>query len=88
VAERIHVGFPEFIRNAFNLDLTVSIGITYGGSDYEDVYEILRNVDIALHDAKESGGNQIKIYNEIIHGKYTSMDAYREIMRLEIVPGK
>jgi diguanylate cyclase (GGDEF)-like protein len=86
VAERIHAGFPEYIKNAFGLDLTVSVGVTYGGSDYEDVYEILRNVDIALHDAKESGGNQIIIFNEIIHGKYVSVDAYREIMRLQVTP--
>jgi diguanylate cyclase (GGDEF)-like protein len=86
VAERIHAGFPEFMKDAFDLDLTVSVGITYGGSEYADVYEILRNVDIALHDAKESGGNLIIIFNEIIHGKYTSIDAYQEIMRLQVTP--
>jgi diguanylate cyclase (GGDEF)-like protein len=86
VAERIHAGFSPFIKEAFNLDLTISVGITYGGSEYENVYEILRQADIALYDAREGGGNQIKIFNEIIHGKYTSIDMYRQIARLQIMP--
>jgi diguanylate cyclase (GGDEF)-like protein len=86
VAERVHAGFAEFVQQEFTLDMTVSVGITYGGSEYSNVLEILRHVDIALYDAKLNGGNQIKIFNQIIHGKYSETDIYQSITRLKIMP--
>ncbi|WJG09519.1 bifunctional diguanylate cyclase/phosphodiesterase [Aliiglaciecola sp. LCG003] len=59
----------ERFRSPINVDnsrfyVSTSIGIAFTNSCDTDVAEIIRYADIAMYDAKSSGGNGYKLYNE------------------------
>jgi EAL domain-containing protein (putative c-di-GMP-specific phosphodiesterase class I) len=50
-----------------SLHLTTSIGIAMFPNDGEDLYTLLKNADIALYQAKDSGRNRFQFYNHIMN---------------------
>jgi len=55
-------------REAFNVNgmdvlVTASMGITVSPRDGEDVDRLLKNADLAMYDAKESGRNTFRFFN-------------------------
>ena len=67
IAERVrqHVEDHPYIAD-FEINVTVSIGIA-GYGDSENVstfYELLDKADQALYIAKESGRNQLRVYDK------------------------
>ena len=67
IAERVrqHVEDNPYIADDFEINVTVSIGIAgYGHSEnISTFYELLDKADQALYMAKESGRNQLRVYD-------------------------
>ncbi|MFT9819711.1 diguanylate cyclase [Lysinibacillus sp. NPDC056185] len=67
IAERVrqHVEDQPYIADDFEINVTVSIGIAgYGHSEnISTFYELLDKADQALYIAKESGRNQLRVYD-------------------------
>lgn len=49
------------------LEVTASIGIVIGGAGYESERDVLRDADVAMYKAKESGKNQYAIFDKHMH---------------------
>lgn len=65
VAERVLKTVSQSIYiKGFELQLTCSVGILQGLSGYSNPEDILRDVDIALHQAKSNGKFRYEIFNE------------------------
>src|SRR5439155_9567572 len=47
-----------------NVYSTASIGIAFGRHDYTDVYEIMRDADLAMYEAKSSGRDRTAIFDQ------------------------
>lgn len=69
VARRIH-GIMEQPFEIAHRDVyvTVSIGIAVSADRYRRAEEILRDADIAMYRAKESGRSRTKVFNQTMHG--------------------
>ncbi len=70
VAERL----KEILARPFNISgkeiyITVSIGIAVGSNSYEYSEDILRDADMAMYQAKESGKNCVEIYDKAMHDR-------------------
>ncbi len=65
------------IANPFEIDgrqifTSVSIGIAFGHSSYEDAGELLRDADIAMYYAKETNKSHV-IFDQIMHARAVSL---------------
>ncbi len=68
IAERIHQQFKHPLKiEGQELLISVSIGITIGREDYQQPEELLRDADIAMYQAKESGRSRHELFNKIMH---------------------
>ncbi|WP_019637279.1 sensor domain-containing protein [Paenibacillus fonticola] len=82
-AQRVIAGFKEPFRiNESDLQVSVSIGISYYPKDGSNTEEILRNADVAMYNAKEAG-----------KGKYVRFDpaflqTFNERVELEMQLGR
>jgi diguanylate cyclase (GGDEF)-like protein len=47
-----------------NVYSTASIGIAFGRPDYTDVYEIMRDADLAMYEAKSTGRDRTAIFDQ------------------------
>ncbi|NOQ14670.1 MAG: EAL domain-containing protein [Methyloprofundus sp.] len=62
---KIHAVFKQKIEVAnLEFSLSTSIGVSFFPEDGQSAQELLRNAGTALHEAKESGRNCARIYNE------------------------
>ncbi len=86
VADRILEELLSLFQNDFEIPLVVYIGLTFGGSDYSNIKEILQQVDIASYHASLKGENQFELYNTTLHQKYILPENYRKIRRLNLSP--
>ncbi len=73
----------EAIRAPFTIDghqinVTTSIGITFYPTDNSDTARLLKNADIAMYQAKDSGRNNFKFFTERMH---TELVEYHELER-------
>ena len=59
------------------LNVTTSLGIVLGPTDYSTPEALLRNASIALHRAKDAGRNRFKVFNSRM------LDQYNRRMRME-----
>ena len=63
LAQKILNIFDEpFFVDDYELYVTTSIGITYAPFDGEDILTLLKNADMAMYRAKESGRNDYYVY--------------------------
>lgn len=46
------------------VQLTASLGITLGAQESDTPEDLLRNADVAMHQAKEAGRNRFKVFNK------------------------
>ena len=70
IAERL----KEILARPFNINgkeiyTTVSIGIAASTNSYEQPEDILRDADMAMYQAKESGKNCVEIYDKAMHDR-------------------
>ena len=65
VAEKILLAFKEpFGLDGYNLEISVSIGISVFPKDSTDVNELIKHADTAMYSAKESGRNTYRFYTQ------------------------
>ena len=65
VAEKILAAFVEpFALGGYNLDISVSIGISVFPQDSNDPLELVKNADTAMYSAKEMGRNTFQYYTQ------------------------
>ena len=63
VAQKIIDAMKEPVRLENNtIKLSTSIGIAYYSKDATEPQELIKNADLAMYDAKQSGGNNFKFY--------------------------
>ena len=64
----------EILSRPFNISgkeifTTVSIGVAIGASNYEQPEDILRDADMAMYHAKESGKDHVEVYDMAMHDR-------------------
>ena len=64
IAENIRVAIESYKFEAIPTPITISLGVADYKSDYKDKEEIIKNVDIALYEAKHNGKNQVVKYEK------------------------
>ncbi|WP_110930041.1 bifunctional diguanylate cyclase/phosphodiesterase [Paenibacillus bouchesdurhonensis] len=63
-AERVIMGFKEpFRMNGSDLQVSVSVGISFYPKDGRNMEEILRNADVAMYNAKEAGKGKYVLFD-------------------------
>jgi diguanylate cyclase (GGDEF)-like protein/PAS domain S-box-containing protein len=77
LAEKVRQGF----ETPFNCDgeeclISVSVGVAVVPNDGQEVEALLKNAEIAMYDAKESGRNLHRFYSSDIHARA----AYRQLL--------
>jgi diguanylate cyclase (GGDEF)-like protein/PAS domain S-box-containing protein len=64
IAKRVRRALAEpFVFNGHRVSLSASYGIVLSPTHYDRAEELLQNANIAMHKAKESGGNRFKVFN-------------------------
>ncbi len=77
IAEKVRQGFETpFICDGEECLISVSVGIAVVPDDGQDVEALLKNAEIAMYDAKESGRNLHRFYSSDIHARA----AYRQLL--------
>lgn len=71
------IGQPFTIDN-HQINVTTSIGITFYPTDNSDTLRLLKNADIAMYQAKDSGRNNFKFFTERMH---TELVEYHDLER-------
>jgi len=66
------------------VSVTASIGITIYPDNGVDVETLMKNADIALHDAKDRGRNNFQFFSESIHKKATVRLSMEKALRLAL----
>ncbi len=67
-----------FVVDGRQINVTTSIGITFYPNDHGDAERLLKNADIAMYQAKDSGRNNFKFFTERMH---TELMEYHELER-------
>ncbi len=81
--EAMATGLLEVVSKPYHiadrqLTITTSIGITVFPSDNADTQMLLKNADIAMYQAKDSGRNNFKFFHQAMHA---SLVEYHELER-------
>lgn len=81
--EAMATGLLEIVSKPYHiadrqLTITTSIGITVFPSDNADTQMLLKNADIAMYQAKDSGRNNFKFFHQAMHA---SLVEYHELER-------
>ncbi|HKJ26225.1 MAG TPA: diguanylate cyclase [Anaerolineales bacterium] len=87
IAERIQKNLCPHIKEELGIDICINIGMVFCDSDYLWAEDIIRDVDIALHIAKEDLTTNIASFNAVKHGSYRSAEIYPSILRIGLSPG-
>jgi len=66
--------FKDLLSRPFNISgteifTTVSIGVAFSSDDYKHPEDILRDADMAMYQAKESGKDQVEVYDKAMHDR-------------------
>lgn len=68
VAERVVTVLGEpFHVNGSELHISVSIGVAVGDGEYTRAEDLLRDADLALYHAKESGRGRVEVFDRGVH---------------------
>ncbi len=77
IAEKVRQGFETpFICDGEECLISVSVGVAIVPDDGQEVEALLKNAEIAMYDAKESGRNLHRFYSSEIHARA----AYRQLL--------
>lgn len=81
--EAVAHGLLEIVSQPYHINdrqlaITTSIGITMYPNDNSDTQMLLKNADIAMYQAKESGRNNFQFFHEQMHA---DLMAYHELER-------
>ena len=72
IADKLHTSISEPVNlNGFTHITTSSIGITLFSHHTQGVNELLKEADLALYQAKASGRNAIRFYDDAMHAQFT-----------------
>lgn len=75
LAQPFHLGRQEIFT-------ATSIGIAYGGPDYQDAGSMLRDADTAMYRAKSRGSGQVEVFERTMHAQaMVSLQLERELRR-------
>ncbi len=86
------IKFAEFIQHKISAPFTiderqvfssVSIGIAFGNKKYKEAEDVLRDADIAMYHAKESGSN-IKVFDESMYARALTLLQLETDLRLAL----
>lgn len=90
IAEQIQneLRHPLKVQN-IDMKVSVSIGVVMGGSEYEKAMEIMRDADIAMYSAKETGRGSHQVFKrsmreKTIHINQTESELHRALERNEL----
>ena len=75
-------------RNALNYHCTASIGITLFGAHSANVDELLKQADLAIYQAKDSGRNAIRFFDPEMQAAITSRVALEADLREAVEAGQ
>jgi len=75
-------------RNALNYHCTASIGITLFGAHSTNVDELLKQADLAMYQAKDSGRNAIRFFDPEMQAAITSRVALEADLREAVEAGQ
>lgn len=82
VAERLIDCFTHpFIVDDREIFIEVSIGATTSVMDYDSPEEVLRDADIAMYKAKESGGSNFQLYDSLMHKELVALMELQSAVR-------
>jgi diguanylate cyclase (GGDEF)-like protein/PAS domain S-box-containing protein len=70
-----------FILGGKSVQLTASIGISVYPGDGDDVYELLKRVDNALHHAKHSGKNNYRFFDKVMYDNVLASRRIEQALR-------
>ncbi|MCO4321603.1 putative bifunctional diguanylate cyclase/phosphodiesterase [Aliidiomarina quisquiliarum] len=85
VAERIHEQMAQaFLLNGHEVYTSVSIGITFGVSNYQEPSDAIRDADIAMYRAKALGKGCHVIYESGMHDRSLSQFKRENRVRLAL----
>jgi len=82
VAERLIDCFNSpFLVDDHEIFIEVSIGATTSVMNYDTPEEVLRDADIAMYRAKESGGSNFQLYDSIMHKELVALMELQSAVR-------
>ena len=82
VAERLIDCFTHpFIVDGREIFIEVSIGATTSVMNYDSPEEVLRDADIAMYKAKESGGSNFQLYDSLMHKELVALMELQSAVR-------
>lgn len=90
IAERVLncLSAPSFELNGNKVHINASIGITVFPDDNDCADELIKNMDLALYAAKESGRNSYQFYSKKMHKKLRQQHRISEQLRNAIEENK
>ncbi len=68
------VANPIKLSNGSEINLTISLGISYFPEHGQTVSKLIKHADIALYDAKLNGKNRYTVYNNNLDGDHTKQN--------------
>ncbi len=68
------VASPIKLNNGSEINLTISLGISYFPEHGHSVSKLIKHADIALYDAKLNGKNRYTVYNNNLDGDHTKQN--------------
>jgi len=72
VADKLHLGIAEPVDlNGITHSATASIGITLFSHKTQSANELMKEADLALYQAKASGRNTIRFFDDAMHTQFT-----------------
>lgn len=70
VAQRIHSSFETpLIKDGYEVFTTASIGIARSDGDVLDGFELLRNADTAMYEAKKEGSGRTRVFDNSMYDR-------------------
>lgn len=87
IGERIHKNLGPHIKEKMGIDVSANIGMVVCDAEYLWAEDIIRDVDIALHFAKQDPENNLVTFNIVKHGSFRQPDTYPSVLRIGLAPG-
>ena len=80
-SKKLHKKASEYLYiNGHNLQITISIGVNIIDQTKQDINEIMKNADVAMYKAKQSGKNQTSVFQTYMGDEIENrMNLYNEI---------
>lgn len=85
---RLELKMGEITHNTIEYHCTASIGIALFGAQQENVDDLLKQADLAMYQAKDSGRNSIRFFDTGMQAKVTARAALADDLRDAIRHGE